>query len=112
MWIYRITPSLVVLLGIFSSSTMCAAAAEGISATRQHELIYLLKQDCGSCHGLTLRGGLGPALTAEAMKDKSPQAMVATIRYGRPGTPMPPWANQLTEQETQWLVEQLYKGVE
>ena len=111
MLIYRVTPSLIAMLCMCSVNAT-SAVADSLSATRQQELLYLLKQDCGSCHGLTLRGGLGPALTAEAIKDKSLQAMVATIRYGRPGTPMPPWANQLTEAEIQWLVEQLYKGVE
>ena len=86
--------------------------AEGISATRQHELLYLLKQDCGSCHGLTLQGGLGPALTPQALQDKPKAAMVATILSGRPGTPMPPWDGQLTEAETRWLVDSLYRGIE
>lgn len=85
--------------------------ADNIDATRQHELMHLLKQDCGSCHGLTMQGGLGPALTAQALRDKPKDAMVATILNGRPGTPMPPWANQLTEAETRWLVDNLYEGV-
>jgi len=87
-------------------------AAEEISATRQHELLHLLKQDCGSCHGLTLQGGLGPALTPQALGGKPKAAMVATILHGRPGTPMPPWANQLSETEVRWLVDNLYQGVE
>jgi len=33
-----------------------------ISAERQQALRDLLKQDCGACHGLTLKGGMGPAL--------------------------------------------------
>jgi cytochrome c55X len=85
--------------------------AADISATRQHELMYLLKQDCGSCHGLTMQGGLGPALTPQALSDKPKAAMVATILSGRPGTPMPPWSNQLTEAETRWLVDNLYEGI-
>jgi cytochrome c55X len=100
-----------VLLALFISSAG-VAVADGISAARQHELLHLLKQDCGSCHGLTLRGGLGPALTPDALRNKAPEAMIATIRYGRPGTPMPPWANEISETEAQWLVENLYKGVE
>ncbi|MBL4797880.1 MAG: hypothetical protein JKY50_10740 [Oleispira sp.] len=28
-------------------------AAENISPQRQQELTHLLKQDCGSCHGMT-----------------------------------------------------------
>lgn len=86
-------------------------SAEEISTARQHELIHLLKQDCGSCHGLTLQGGLGPALTPQALSDKPRDAMVAAILSGRPGTPMPPWGNQLTAAETRWLVDNLYQGI-
>ena len=85
--------------------------AEDISSTRQHELLNLLKQDCGSCHGLTMQGGLGPALTPAALKDKSKDAMVATILSGRPGTPMPPWGNQMTAMEARWLIDNLYQGL-
>jgi len=87
------------------------AYAQNIGTARQHELMNLLKQDCGSCHGLTMQGGLGPALTPQALTDKPRDAMVATIMNGRPGTPMPPWGNQLTEAETRWLVDNLYQGI-
>lgn len=84
--------------------------ADEVNPVRQQQLVHLLQQDCGSCHGLTLKGGLGPALTVNALKDKPKEAMVATILSGRPGTPMPPWSNQLTEQDVRWLVEYLYQG--
>ena len=42
---------------------LCLIAAGGASAApgvdRQAQLRDLLHQDCGSCHGMTLRGGLG-----------------------------------------------------
>ena len=31
----------------------------------------MVRQDCGSCHGLRLTGGPGPALTREALADKA-----------------------------------------
>jgi cytochrome c55X len=34
--------------------------AQAPDAARQHELIRMVRQDCGSCHGLHLTGGLGP----------------------------------------------------
>ncbi len=67
---------------------------------RQRELIHLVRQDCGSCHGMTLKGGFGPSLLPDALGDKPPAALVATIYSGRPGTPMPPWHRFLTEDET------------
>lgn len=97
--------------GLLSLIVVTPLMAEDISAARQHELMNLLKQDCGSCHGLTMQGGLGPALTPAALRDKSKDAMVATILSGRPGTPMPPWGNQLTAIEARWLVDNLYQGL-
>lgn len=77
---------------------------------RQRELMHLLKQDCGACHGMRQTGGLGPALTPQALKDKPAASLVATIVSGRPGTAMPPWRPFLTEAEAEWLVARLQKG--
>src|SRR4030065_599626 len=44
-----------------------------IPVARQQALRHLLAQDCGSCHGLTLRGGLRPALTREGLGGKPPE---------------------------------------
>ena len=92
---------------------LLAAATAGaeIGAVRQAELLGLLKNDCGSCHGLTLRGGLGPALTPPALTGKSPAMLRAVILEGRPGTPMAPWRPFLNDAEAAWLVEQLRSGV-
>ena len=70
----------------------------------------MVLQDCGSCHGLTLKGGLGPPLTVEALAGKSPEMLKATILNGRPGTPMAPWGPFLTDAEASWLVERLLQG--
>lgn len=86
-----------------------ALAAE-IPAARQAELRHLLGQDCGSCHGLTLRGGLGPALTPAALRGKAPAMLREVILHGRPGTPMPPWKGFLNAQEADWLVQTLIEG--
>ena len=67
-----------------------AATAETLSSERQAELRNLLLQDCGSCHGMRLTGGLGPALTPQALQGKSREQLIATVSEGRPGTPMPP----------------------
>ena len=88
-----------------------AAAAEGVPApARQAELVNLVRQDCGSCHGMTLKGGLGPALEPAALAGKDAEQMSFVIRHGRRGTPMPPWREHLSEREAQWIVEQLKKG--
>ena len=81
-------------------------AAE-VPPARQTDLKYLLRQDCGSCHGMTLKGGLGPALLPENLQDKPPEYLAAVILYGRPGTAMPPWNILLTEQDATWLADYL-----
>ena len=77
---------------------------------RQYELIRLVLQDCGSCHGMRLTGGLGPPLTPDALKDKPADALINSILQGRPGTPMPPWKSMLSEADAAWIVENLQKG--
>ncbi|MGB4228304.1 MAG: cytochrome c [Candidatus Dechloromonas phosphoritropha] len=86
-----------------------AMAAEP-DAARQKELVHLVRQDCGSCHGLTLHGGLGPALLPEILHDKPLESLVATIYFGRPGTPMPPWNQFMSEAEAGWIVQKLMTG--
>jgi len=101
----------------FSLAVMAAAAgaAEAVPTNppdtlRRAAVVQLVRHDCGSCHGITLKGGLGPALTREALDGKSPEGLRATILYGRPGTPMPPWRDFLTEAEAGWVVEVLMQG--
>lgn len=74
---------------------------------RQAELRNLLKHDCGSCHGLTLKGGLGPSLLAQDLALKPDDYLVDTIQNGRQGTAMPPWKPFISDQETRWLVQEL-----
>ena len=91
-------------------SVKCVQADEPPGLQRQSELVRLVRQDCGSCHGMTLAGGLGPALLPALLRDKPPESLVATILYGRPGTPMPPWGTFLNENEAKWIVDNLLKG--
>jgi len=81
-----------------------------VSAARQAQLMRLLDEDCGSCHGLTRQGGLGPALTKQALAGKSPIMLREVILNGRPGTPMPPWKPFLSTAEADWLVQVLIQG--
>lgn len=87
------------------AETVAAPAPE-----RQREIVSLLRQDCGSCHGMTLQGGLGPPLSAQALAGKAAGALRTTITDGRPGTPMAPWRPFLNEVEAAWLVERLLAG--
>jgi len=77
---------------------------------RQRELIHLLVQDCGSCHGLTLKGGLGPALLPQNLATKDDEYLAEVILQGVPGTPMPPWEFEISKDEANWLVKRLKEG--
>lgn len=95
----------------FNNAATASVDAESVIANeRKQDLLHLLKQDCGSCHGMTLNGGLGPALTPKALTHKPTEFLVNTILHGRAGTAMPPWQDFITDVEAHWLVQQLQDG--
>lgn len=85
-------------------------AGENLSAQRQQELRNLLIQDCGSCHGLTMHGGLGPALLPEVLQGRPRDYLVNVILQGRPGTAMPGWQPLLSADEARWMTDRLLEG--
>jgi len=90
--------------------TLQQASAAPPTPERQSELVRMVRQDCGSCHGLRLAGGLGPALLPAALADQPVDALVATVLNGRPGSAMPGWSRFMDENEAQWIVRELLKG--
>lgn len=94
----------------YSTSADQSSNTQALSAEREKQLIHMVKQDCGSCHGMTLKGGLGPDLLPETLENKPILFLQATILHGRPGTAMPPWNSILNEQEALWISEQLKQG--
>jgi cytochrome c55X len=87
-----------------------ASTALAADPARQAELIRLVRQDCGSCHGMRLTGGLGLPLTPAELRDKPADSLVATILHGRPGTAMPPWQSLLSAADAEWIVARLMAG--
>lgn len=85
-------------------------AAE-VAPDRAKALEHLVVQDCGSCHGLTMKGGLGRPLTADALAHAEPEGLAAIILDGIPGTAMPPWRPLLTEAEADWIAHYLLREV-
>lgn len=98
------------LLGLFFMTGIVYAADP--SAARQAELRNLLKNDCGACHGLTLQGGMGPALLPESLIGKADDFLLATILNGRKDTAMPPWQQFLSRDEAGWLLGVLRRKVD
>jgi cytochrome c55X len=78
------------------------AVAE-IAPDRIAKLRDMVAEDCGACHGMTRKGGLGPPLLHENLEPLSSEAVIETILEGRPGTPMPPWKPMLTREEAAWI---------
>lgn len=100
------------LTGLVSVMTAfpVTAADQPANPSRRAEIVNMVRQDCGSCHGMTLRGGLGPSLEARTLADKDAGQLQFVILNGRRGTPMPPWKDFLTETEVAWVVDMLMQG--
>ena len=102
------------LVSIAFLATLLLPMGEAISASPSQErkalLLHRLKHDCGSCHGMTMKGGLGPSLRPAALAGKSDDALADIIIRGLPGTPMPPWAFEINRSEALWLVQWLRGG--
>jgi cytochrome c55X len=86
------------------------AGEAGAPAFNVGETVRLVRQDCGSCHGMTLQGGLGTPLTREALAGQSAETLAVIILHGRHGTAMPPWKSLLSEAQAHWIAEQLLAG--
>lgn len=100
----------VALLSLALGLAMPSPGAAEPAAVRQGELRDLLKNDCGACHGLTLKGGMGPALLPESLVGKPDEFLVTTILDGRKGTAMPPWRPFMNKDEAVWLLGVLRGG--
>lgn len=95
---------------LLALAATAAGAQTAPTPERATALVRMVRQDCGSCHGMRLTGGLGPALTREALAGKPPDYLAAVITHGIPGTPMPPWSALLQSGEAQWIAERLAGG--
>ena len=106
-WLLR---SLTVMVTCLAGAAF--AADPELAAPDAEALKRLVHQDCGSCHGLTLRGGLGPDLRAETLQHYDPEVLAGVILDGIPGTPMPPWRPLMSEAEADWVAQYLLQTEE
>jgi cytochrome c55X len=103
----RLLPGIFVIVTLFSN----AAQAGGELPTAEiARLSNMVRQDCGSCHGLTLKGGLGRPLTAEHLAGMDRETVRDIILFGIDETPMPGWRGLLSEPEADWIAKALKSG--
>lgn len=97
---------------MFGVAVATAVAADDRAPTdmRARELAYFVRQDCGSCHGMTLGGGLGPPLLPSALAGKSEAYLTRVILHGSGGTAMPGWAPILSASDAAWIARHLVTG--
>ncbi len=100
----------VLALVILAGGTTLAAAGNPIGEDKATALANTVRQDCGACHGLTLKGGLGRPITSEALAGYDVHALRDVILLGVPGTAMPPWRGLITRDEAEWIAEKLIEG--
>lgn len=91
----------------WAAIALAVPCAEAQDAKRLEQIVI---QDCGSCHGLTRKGGLGRPITPQALADADPEAIAGIILNGVPGTAMPPWRPLITEDEALWMANYLKGG--
>lgn len=102
----RLWVSSVVLIAMLGGS----AGADEVGRMRADALTYLVRQDCGACHGMTLKGGIGKPLRPENLEGVDVEAIAEIILDGVPGTPMPPWRYELSRGDALWIARALKEG--
>ena len=103
----RLLPGILVIVALFGGN---ARAGGELSAAEISRLSNMVRQDCGSCHGLTLKGGLGRPLTAEHLAGMDRETVRDIILFGIDKTPMPGWRGLLSEPEADWIAGALKTG--
>lgn len=106
----KLVPGIRAGLRLAGLATVALAAPVQLHAAEPVDpaaLERLVKQDCGSCHGLTLKGGLGPDLRPESLAHYDVDVLMSVILDGIPDTPMPPWRPLMSEEEAEWVARYL-----
>ncbi|MCV0426254.1 MAG: cytochrome c [Roseibium sp.] len=95
------------LLALFLLLSSPVGAEE---AAQTDKLVNLVHQDCGSCHGLTLKGGLGPDIRPQSLSHYDIDTLSTVVLDGIPDTAMPPWRPLMSEADAKKIAEYLLQG--
>ena len=94
-------PALLLLTGISTLADASPSPSASLPGDPNNgQTVY--QQNCTSCHGTSLEGGVGPQLNPIAKlpgvsNPLDPQFLITTITDGRPGTAMPAWQGKLSD---------------
>lgn len=102
---------ILLIASLLSAQLLPQIAVAEPDVKRQEELRHFVRHDCGSCHGMTLKGGLGPALLPKTLAAQPESYLVTTILDGRKNTAMPPWKSMLSRDDATWIAKQLQQGL-
>nr|WP_253276845.1 cytochrome c [Ruegeria sp. 6PALISEP08] len=92
---------------LLTTAVLVATSAFAADTLDPNALKRLVHQDCGSCHGLSLKGGLGPDLRSETLEHYDADVLTGVILDGIPDTAMPPWRPLISEEEAEWIARYL-----
>ncbi|WP_260023513.1 c-type cytochrome [Ruegeria conchae] len=92
---------------VLTTAVLVATSAFAADTLDPNALKRLVHQDCGSCHGLSLKGGLGPDLRTETLEHYDADVLTGVILDGIPDTAMPPWRPLISEEEAEWIARYL-----
>lgn len=96
-----------VVPGGIAAAVLAATTAFAADTPDPTALKRLVHQDCGSCHGLSLKGGLGPDLRSETLEHYDAEVLTGVILDGIPDTAMPPWRPLISQEEAEWIARYL-----
>ncbi|RMF19070.1 MAG: cytochrome c [Candidatus Dadabacteria bacterium] len=109
----RVAGAAFLLVWTWSFPCFAQAPAQHSKTTRHPlPLREVVTEDCGACHGGRLRGGLGPDLTPDRLRQQgwTVDALAQVIRHGRPDRAMPGWAGVLSEAQIKAISAGLLDG--
>lgn len=108
----RMKVKAVLLGGVMSAFMVMPLFADSKVTEHEQQLDHLLRHDCGSCHGMTMKGGLGPPLLPSSLRGRNEDDIVQMILHGSPEKAMPPWAELLTTSDARWIARRLKQGLD
>ncbi len=98
------------MIRILAAGIFIIPAVQAEEVASFDELKNLVHKDCGSCHGLTLKGGLGPDIRPDTLSHYDAETLATVVLDGIPGTAMPPWRPLISEGDAKRIAEYLLQG--